>query len=189
VKLTLVPLDACLCMPQSPDRGLQALKGLEDCAGRGHSFMSNNSLIAVSTFFQVTLNASFPEALGHASNPSEMSAFFHGDVFQARFKSGICTETFDVRVLSMTDIMIKAKQMCSIGPVCLNLLEPLPPSEALIDVPGYRSNFAVPAYVLEALNNTPFLGEEYLRVAIHLRRGDVVNRTQLSHRWIYNHYY
>jgi hypothetical protein len=148
----------------------------------------------MASYYKLTLNATFPERVSHGISRGpdfpHLVSFFHGDVFHARFHNVTCKETFNIPVTSMAATVVKAKQLCQTGVICLSVNHDVAVSEALIDVASYRSNFAVPPDIAQAVNDLPYFDEKYLRVAVHIRRGDVVNRTKDAYnRWVFNSAY
>lgn len=166
------------------------LSGHHQISGLGHSFMSYNSLVAMSSFYRITLNATFPEGLSHGVKAEHIAPFFTGDIFRSRFPHSNCKKTICVDIDSVPSAIEEARSSCNQGPVCVRLTTNASPSESLIDVESYRKNFQVPQEVLTELHQLPFFQKHYFRVAIHIRRGDIINSTKpMNNRWIYNKAY
>lgn len=165
------------------------LSGRHQRSGLGHAFMSFNTLVGIANFYRLTLNATFPERLSHSPDLHEVRQFFGGDVFRARFGHVSCVKHFEVNPKTLADAVGKAKKLCTTGPICIKVADELPPAEILVDVAGYRRNFAVPGSASASLRTLPYLSDDYFRIAIHIRRGDVVNRTRYAGRWVSNQAY
>ena len=159
------------------------LSGRHQKSGLGHAFMSFNTLVAIANFYKLTLNATFPEKLSHSPDLAQVAKFFTGEVFRPRFDNCSCQHHFQADANSLAETVSMAKSICTAeNPICINITREMPPAEVLVDVPSYRKNFAVPESITATLQALPFFNESYLRVAIHLRRGDVVNRTRYANR-------
>jgi hypothetical protein len=168
------------------------LSGRHQKSGLGHAFMSFNTLVAIASFYRLTLNATFPEKLSHSPDLLEVAKFFNGDVFRSRFANVNCAHRFDANAHTMPKTVEKARSLCAVGrPICINITEEVPPAEVLVDMVNYRRNFAIPEGTAAALRKIPYFQSEneHLRVVIHMRRGDVVNRTRYAGRWISNQAY
>jgi len=165
------------------------LSGRHQRSGLGHAFMSFNTLVGIANFYRLTLNATFPERLSHSPDLHEVRQFFGGDVFRARFGHVSCVKHFDVNPKTLADAVGKARKLCTTGPICIKVADELPPAEILVDVAGYRRYFDVPESASASLRTLPYFSDDYFRIAIHIRRGDVVNRTRYAGRWVSNQAY
>jgi hypothetical protein len=152
--------------------------------------MSFNALVGIANFYNITLNATFPERLTHSPDLAEVAKFFKGDIFQPRFSHNVCKERIDASSKTLANRVREARRTCAPGhPICINIIKEVPAGEILVDVVNYRKHFAVPESTLADLRGLPFFDKEYLRVGIHLRRSDIINRTRWSQRWITNQAY
>jgi hypothetical protein len=156
------------------------LSGKHQRSGLGHSFMSFNALVAMASFYGVTLNASFPERLSHSVDCGKVAKFFRGGIFRPPFPHHKCHEKLDVDSRSLPGAISKARQICGSGTVCINLTQEVPAAEVLMDVISYRKGFHVPAEYVEELARAPGYGADQFRVAIHICRGDIVGRSRCA---------
>ena len=159
-------------------------------AGLAHSFMSFLSIVALASSMNVTSNATFPASLGHGVNKTELQQMFHGHLFNPNYASEMCTTLIEVDKCShIMNEILAAHSLCQKGPVCIQIKEHMTPAELLVDVNMLRSNFIIPDRIKAKVRKLGVTDPSHLTIAVHMRRGDVVNNYALASRWTYNKAY
>jgi hypothetical protein len=156
-------------------------------AGLGHSFMSFLSIVALASSINVTSNATFPAAPGHAVNTKKLQQMFHGSLFNPHYPPQMCTTS--IKMDTCAQVMNKtldAHALCRKGPVCMQIKEPMRPAELLVDIDLLRSNFVIPYSMKTHLRKLGVIDSSHTIIAVHMRRGDVKNNQARASRWTYN---
>lgn len=107
--------------------------------------MSFLSIIALASYANVTRNTTFPAALGHGVNTTELHRMYSGQLFKPNYPRNVCASLIEMgNCLNITNQLTAARSVCQNGPVCIQINNDVAPAELLVDVNLLRSNFAIP---------------------------------------------
>jgi hypothetical protein len=159
-------------------------------AGLAHSFMSFLSTIALASYINGTSNVAFPVSLDHGVDISELHSMFSGQLFNPKYPPGLCTSSIHIDDCSgIMDATISARSLCEKGPVCIYINQHIRPAELLVDITLIRSQFTIPDRLKIETSKVGVYDPRYITIAVHLRRGDIVNNLSRQSRWTYNKAY